>query len=59
MHGPLNVKVLQNVGKKISKPDISEHTNSTALLSSNTVAMFGTHEKWKIWFIWFVNITNI
>jgi hypothetical protein len=59
MHGPLNVKFLQNVGNKILKLDISEHANFTAVFSSNTGAMFGTHEKWKIWFIRFVSSTNI
>jgi len=51
--------LLQNAGNKILKLDISEHANFTALLSSNTGAMFGTLEKWKIRFIRFMSSTNI
>jgi len=54
-----NERFLQNVGNKILKSDISEHANFTALFSSNTGAMFGTYEKWKIRFIRFVSSTNI
>jgi hypothetical protein len=59
MHGPLNVKFLQNVVNKILRSGISVQANFTALLSSNTGAVFGTHEKWKIWFIRFVSNTDI